>query len=64
MAITGEFYTQSNLKTKHVKLKSLRDGTNNNMVERLNVQRGIDHNKSAEKGIEAQRIFYNYIRPH
>jgi len=26
--------------------------------------RGLDNDKSAEKMLEANRIYYNYIRPH
>lgn len=71
-AITKEFYTNTNPKTKHVKLKNIREGTNNNIVERLNgtvrerlkVMRGLDHDASAEKMTEANRIYYNYLRPH
>ncbi|MBI4128405.1 MAG: transposase, partial [Parcubacteria group bacterium] len=52
--------------------KNIREGTNNNIVERLNgtvrerlkVMRGLDHDQSAEKMMEANRIYYNYLRPH
>jgi len=26
--------------------------------------RGLDHDASAEKMLEANRIYYNYLRPH
>ncbi len=71
-AITKEFYTNTNPKTKHVKLKNIREGTNNNIVERLNgtvrerlkVMRGLDHDESAQKLIDGKRLNYNYLRPH
>ncbi len=71
-AITKEFFTLKNPRTKHVKLKNIREGTNNNIVERVNgtvrerlkVMRGLDHDASAEKMLEANRIYYNYLRPH
>lgn len=71
-AITKEFRTQKKPRTEHVRLKNIREGTNNNIVERLNgtvrerlkVMRGLDHDKSAERMMEANRIYYNYLRPH
>lgn len=71
-AITTEFYTQTKPRTEHVKLKNLKEGTNNNIVERLHgtvrertkVMRGLDHDESAERMLEANRIYYNYLRPH
>jgi transposase-like protein len=71
-AVTKEFFTLKNPRTKHVRLKNIREGTNNNIVERLNgtvkertkVMRGLDNDKSAENMLEANRIYYNYIRPH
>ena len=71
-AIRTEFVTKSEPKTIHVRLKSIKEGTNNNILERLNgtvkdrlkVMRGMDHDKSAERMLEANRIYYNYIRPH
>ncbi len=71
-AITKEFYTNTKPRTQHVKLKNIKEGTNNNIVERVNgtvrerlkVMRGLDHDESAEKMLEANRIYYNYLRPH
>lgn len=54
------------------KLKSIREGTNNNIVERLNgtvrervkVMRGLDNDESAQKTVDGYRLYYNFIRPH
>jgi len=59
-------------RTEHVKLKSIREGTNNNVVERLNgtvrertkVMRGLNTDESAGRMLEANRLYYNYLRPH
>jgi transposase-like protein len=48
------------------------EGTNNNVVERLHgtikertkVKRGLDNDKSAEDMMEANRVYYNYLRSH
>ncbi len=71
-AITKEFWTLKNPRTKHVKLKSIREGTNNNIVERLHgtirertkVMRGLDNDRTAQTMMDANRIYYNFIRPH
>jgi transposase-like protein len=71
-AITKEFFTLKNPRTKHVKLKSIKEGTNNNMIERVNgtvrervkVMRGLDHDKTAQKMLKGNQIYYNYLRPH
>lgn len=71
-AINKEFFTIQNPRTKHVKLKSIREGTNNNIVERANgtvrerlkAMRGMDNDESAEKMLEGNRIYYNNLRPH
>jgi transposase-like protein len=71
-AITSEFYTNTNPKTQHVRLKSLKEGTNNNIIERLHgtikertkVMRGMDTDESAKLLMEGNRIYYNYLRPH
>jgi len=55
-----------------VKLKNIREGTNNNIVERLHgtvkerlkVMRGLDRDETAQRMLEANRIYYNYLRPH
>jgi transposase-like protein len=71
-AVTKEFHTIKKPRTQHVKLKSIREGTNNNIVERLhgtirertNVMRGLDNDKTAQGMMEGNRIYYNYLRPH
>jgi len=71
-AVTKEFFTLKNPRTKHVKLKSIREGTNNNVVERLHgtirertkVMRGLDNDKTAQTMMDANRIYYNFVRPH
>jgi len=71
-AVTKEFYTMKKPRTGHVRLKSIKEGTNNNVVERLHgtikertkVMRGMDTDKSAEAMLEGNRLYYNYIRPH
>jgi putative transposase len=75
-AIKSEFLTYGQKKetpiTRHVRLKNIREGTNNNVVERLHgtqkerpkVMRGLDHDESAGKMMEANRIYYNFIRLH
>jgi hypothetical protein len=55
-----------------VKLKNITEGTNNNVLERLNgterertkVMRGLDNDLSASRMLEANRIYYNHLRPH
>jgi transposase-like protein len=71
-AITTEFFTVRKPRTEHVKLKNIKEGTNNNIVERvhgtirerLKVMRGLDHDESAKTMLEGNRIYYNYLRPH
>lgn len=71
-AVKKEFFTKKKPRTQHVKLKNIREGTNNNIVERLNgtvrertkVMRGFDSDKTAATLIEGNRIYYNYLRPH
>jgi transposase-like protein len=71
-AITKEFFTLKNPRTKHVKLKSIKEGTNNNIVERLHgtikertkVMRGLDNDRTAQSMMDANRIYYNFLRPH
>jgi len=70
--IKTEFYTNTKPRTQHVRLKSLREGTNNNIIERLHgtvkertkVMRGMDHDESAERMLKGERLYYNYLRPH
>lgn len=71
-AVTKEFYTNTKPRTQHIRLKNIKEGTNNNVVERLHgtirertkVMRGLDNDKTAQKMMEANRIYYNYLRPH
>jgi len=72
-AIPKEFVTGKKYpKTTHVHLKNFKEGTNNNIVERLHgtqkerlkVMRGLDHDESASRMMEGNRIYYNFIRPH
>jgi putative transposase len=71
-AITKEFFTLSKPRTQHVKLKNIKEGTNNNIVERLHstikertkVMRGLDTDRTAQEMMDANRIYYNYLRPH
>jgi len=34
------------------------------LKERLKVMRGLDHDETAQKMLEAHRVYYNYLRPH
>jgi len=71
-AVTTEFYTMKKPRTQHVKLKNIREGTNNNIVERLHgtirertkVMRGLDNDKTAQKMMDANKVYYNFLRPH
>ena len=71
-AFNKEFYVNEKNGPMHVRLKNIRQGTNNNIVERLHgtvrertkVMRGLDHEETAIKMIEGQRLYYNYLRPH
>jgi len=70
-AIIKEFHTLANPKTKHVRLPSIREHPNNNIVERLHgtirerekVMRGL-YDDSSKIISDGNRIFYNFIRPH
>ena len=70
--IKRAFYTNTKPQTKHVRLKSFKEGTNNNIIERLHgtvkertkVMRGMDHDESAERMLKSERLYYNYLRPH
>jgi transposase-like protein len=71
-AITKEFFTLKNPRTKHIRLKTLKEGTNNNIIERLHgtikertkVMRGLDNDETAQRMMDANRLYYNYLRPH
>jgi len=71
-AFNKEFYVNEKNGPMHVRLKNIRQGTNNNIVERLHgtvrertkVMRGLDNEESARRMIEGHRTYYNYLRPH
>ncbi len=71
-AFRQEFYVNEKNRPMHVRLKNIRHGTNNNIVERLHgtvrertkVMRGLHNEETATKLIEGQRLYYNYLRPH
>jgi len=71
-AFNKEFFTLRNPRTKHVKLKNIREGTTNNIVERLHgtvrdrvkVMRGLDNDTSAQKVVDGHKLYYNFLRPH
>jgi transposase-like protein len=69
-AIKREFYTMKKPRLQqHVKLKNIREGTNNNIVETLHgtvresrkVMRGLDNNKTAAAMLEGNRIYTTTI---
>ncbi len=55
-----------------MRLKTILEGIDNNIVERLHgtirertkVMGGLDNEQSAIRMIEGQRIYCNYLRPH
>jgi len=59
-------------RTEYVRLKNIKEGTNNNIVEllhgtvreRTKVTRGLDNDQTAQTMIEANRLYYNCLRPH
>jgi transposase-like protein len=67
-----EFYTMKTPRTQHVRIPSIRDPSNNNMVERLHgtirqrnkVMRGLDDAETAQTMMDGMRIYYNCMRPH
>jgi putative transposase len=71
-AVTKGFFTLKKPRVQHVKLKNIKEGTNNNIVERLHgtlkertkVMRGLDTDETAQRMMDAHRIYYNYLRPH
>jgi transposase-like protein len=64
--------TMKKPRVQHVKLKNIREGTNNNIIERLHgtlkertkVMRGLDTDETAQRMMDAHRVYYNYLRPH
>jgi transposase-like protein len=71
-AITKEFFTLKAPRTHHVRLKNIKEGTNNNIIERFHgtlkertkVMRGLDNDETAQRMMEANQLYYNYLRPH
>ena len=71
-AFKKEFFTLRNPRTKHLRKPRFIDGTNNNIVERLQgsirerekVMRGLKSEHTAKSMIEGYRAYYNFIRPH
>ena len=71
-AITKEFYTMKKPRTEHIRVPNIRNGSNNNMVERLHgtirernkVMSGLEDEPTAQTIIDGFRIYYNFIRPH
>jgi putative transposase len=70
-AFNKEFYTMDT-RTKHVRLASIHNYVNNNIIERLHgtirernkVMRGLGNNGSSEMMMDGYKIYYNFIRPH
>ncbi len=77
--IKKTFFTQDVPRTKHVRIKSIRKGTNtkpiqtnNNIIERLHgtikertkVMRGLNDDANAKAMLESNALYYNYLRPH
>lgn len=71
-AVRKEFFTLRKPRTKHVRLASVKDHPNNNLIERFHgtvrerdkVMRALDNEESAKDFIEGFKIYYNFIRPH
>jgi transposase-like protein len=70
-AFNKEFYDHHR-SVKHIRLSSLRDKPNNNLIERLHgsirerekVMRAMDNPASAQALMDRYRVYYNFIRPH
>lgn len=72
-AIKKEFKTHKTKgETKHIRVRTIRDHTHNNMIERYHnefrewdkVKRGFKNKKSAEDWNESFRLYHNFIKPH
>lgn len=71
-AIRKEFRTMRKPRTEHIRVPNIRNRSNNNMVERLNgtvrernkVMRGLKGRETANRILDGERIYYNFIRPH
>jgi len=71
-AFRKEFYTNTIPRPIHTRYPSLDRNPNNNKIERLHntkreklkVMRGLDNDKSAQAYADADRIEYNFNRPH
>lgn len=72
VAYRKEFWTIPQPRTQNIRSISVRHKGLNQKIERLNgivrdrekVMRGMDHKESAQKLMEAYRVYYNYIRIH
>jgi putative transposase len=70
-AFNKEFYTMDT-RTKHVRLASIHNYVNNNIIERLHgtirernkVMRGLGNNGSSEAMMSGYKTYYNFVRPH
>ena len=71
-AFNKEYFTNYNPRVKNIRSVSVRHEGLNSVVERLNgttrdrekTMRGMNTNESAQKIIEAMRIYYNFCREH
>jgi len=71
-AFNKEYFTNTNPRVKNIRSISVRNEGLNSVVERLNgtmrdrekAMRGMNTKESAQKIIEAMRIYYNFVRPH
>jgi len=71
-AFDKEFFTLKNPRTLNIRSVSVRHEGLNSKLERLNgtvrdrevTKRGMDHIESAQESMDAERIFYNFFRPH
>jgi transposase-like protein len=71
-AFNREYFTNTNPRVKNIRSVSVRNEGLNSVVERLNgtmrerekVMRGMQTKETAEKIIDAMRIYYNYVREH
>lgn len=72
VAYRKEYWTIPQPRVQNVRSISVRHRGLNQKIERLNgivrdrekIMRGMDHKESAQKLMEAYRVYYNYIREH
>jgi len=70
-AYLGEFWTPD-VKTRYLRLVSLTDKINQNIIERYNgtnrernkTMRALDTDKSAQTYVDGFQVYYNFIKPH